>query len=143
VTSGLGYRRLDLQKLGEAKLLDAIFLSEHDRFSNAYYLAGYAIELAIKACIARQFRAETIPDPKLVQKLYIHDLTQLIGLAGLAAPLRDRLAGDRLFAANWSTVSEWSEASRYEMVDKYSCQLMIDAIRDDKNGVLQRLKQHW
>ncbi|MCR4282820.1 MAG: hypothetical protein NUV72_07315 [Bauldia sp.] len=143
MTNGSGYGRTDLQKLAEAKLLDAILLAENERSSNAYYLAGYAIELGLKACIARQFRAETIPDPKLVQRLYTHKLTELIGLAGLTAALNEKLAAERIFAANWSTVSEWTESSRYEMIDKYSCGLMIDAVRDEKNGVLQWLKQHW
>lgn len=143
MSGGLGYRRVDLQKLAQAKLADAVLLGENGRCSNAYYLAGYAVELAIKACIARQFNAETIPDPKLVQRFYTHQLTELIGLAGLAAVLKERLAEDRQFAANWSTVSEWTEASRYEMVDSYTCGLMIDAIRDDNSGVLPWLKQHW
>ena len=89
VTGGQGHRRADLQKLAEVKLADAILLAENGRYSNAYYLAGYAIELAIKSCIAKQFNAETIPDPKLVQRLYTHHLSELIGLAGLAAALRE------------------------------------------------------
>lgn len=141
--SGLGYRRADLQVLAEAKLSDAILLIDNGRYANAFYLAGYAVELGLKACIARQFVAETIPDPKLVQRLYTHNLTELIGLAGLAAILKESLADDHLFAANWSSVSEWTEASRYEMIDKYTSALMIDAVRDAQSGVLQWLKQHW
>jgi HEPN domain-containing protein len=143
VTDGSGYRRDDLQKLAEAKLLDASLLADNERYSNAYYLAGYAVELGLKACIARQFRAETIPDPKLVQRLYTHRLTELIGLAGLTAALNEELAADRIFAANWSTATEWTENSRYEMIDVYSCRLMIEAVQDEKHGVLRWLKQHW
>ena len=143
MSSGLGYRRSDLQKLAEAKLADAVLLADNGRFSNAYYLAGYAIELGLKACISRQFTAETIPDPTLVRKLYDHDLTRLVGLAGLSGSLRGRQTEDPLFAANWSTVAEWTEGTRYEMVDKYACGLMIEAVRHPTNGVLTWLKQHW
>jgi len=143
MSGGSGYRRLDLQTMAEAKLFDAVLLAEHERYSNAYYLAGYAIELAIKSCIAKQFNAETIPDLKLVQKLYSHTLADLIGVSGLAAALRAERASDRIFAANWSTVSEWNTASRYEAVDKYTCGLLIGAIRDANNGVLRWLKRHW
>ncbi len=48
--------------LAAAKCEDATLLLAHARFSSAYYLAGYALELALKACIAKQFAAEVIPD---------------------------------------------------------------------------------
>lgn len=34
----------DLQALAEMRLQDAIILLEHERWSAAYYLAGYAVE---------------------------------------------------------------------------------------------------
>jgi len=57
------------------------------QFSGAYYLAGYAIECALKARIASQFRADEIPDKNLVNKVYVHDLANLLRLAGLEAEL--------------------------------------------------------
>jgi hypothetical protein len=143
LTSGIGYRRADLQTLAEAKLADSVLLAAHGGFSNAYYLGGYAIEFALKSCISRQFLGETIPDPSLVRKVYDHDFSKLIGVAGLTGALREKQTGDGAFAANWSTVAEWSEAIRYESVDRYSCDLMLQAIRNDPSGVLLWLKQHW
>jgi hypothetical protein len=58
----LGLKGTNLKALAQAKLDDAILLFDNKRYSNAYYLAGYAIELALKACIAKQFVADTIPD---------------------------------------------------------------------------------
>jgi HEPN domain-containing protein len=143
MSAGLGYRRDDLQRLAEAKLADAMLLIQNGRFSNAYYLSGYSVEIGLKACIARQFRAETIPDRDLVRSLYTHNLTELVGLAGLTAILKADRDADRALAANWSTVSEWTEASRYETVDAYTCQLMIEAVGNNFNGVLPWLKRHW
>jgi hypothetical protein len=57
-----GLKRTDLQALARAKFNDAELLFQHGRFSNAYYLAGYTIEIGLKACIAAQVSAETIPD---------------------------------------------------------------------------------
>lgn len=65
---GLGLKRADLRANAQAKLDDAIFLLQHKRFSNAYYLAGYAVEIGLKACIAAQIAAETIPDKALLKK---------------------------------------------------------------------------
>ena len=140
---GLGYRRADLKAMAEAKLSDAILLLENDRFSNAYYLAGYSVEFALKACISRQILAETIPDRKWINDIYSHQFEKLIGLAGLSSALKDKQETDQVFAANWLTVREWTEGSRYEMIDRYSCGLMIEAIRDEPNGVLTWLRQHW
>lgn len=143
MSTGLGYRRKDLQELAEAKLVDAFILADAGRYSNAYYLAGYAIELALKACISRQFMAETIPDPALARRVYDHDFAKLVGLAGLSNSLTAAKLTDPAFGANWSTVAEWSEASRYEGTDRYSCELMLAAVRNEPSGVLTWLKKHW
>ena len=42
----------DLETLSETRLDDAVQLFQTARYSAAYYLSGYAIELGIKACIA-------------------------------------------------------------------------------------------
>ena len=143
MSSGLGYGRKDLQGLAEAKLFDAVILANAGRHSNAYYLAGYAIELALKACISRQFLAETIPDPALARRVYDHDFGKLVGLAGLSHSLNAAKLADPAFGAHWSTVAEWTEGSRYETADRYSCELMLEAVRNEPSGVLTWLKKHW
>lgn len=143
MTGGLGYRRGDLQQLSRAKLEDALILARAGRYSNAYYLAGYAVELALKTCISRQFLAETIPDPELARRVFDHDLGKLVTLAGLSSALKEKVATDRNFAANWSTVTEWKVESRYEVADRYSCAVLLDAIQDHKSGVLAWLSQYW
>lgn len=68
---GFGLKRSDLQSLAESKLRDAKILFEHERYSSAYYLAGYAVEIGIKACFARQITAETIPDKQAINQYLI------------------------------------------------------------------------
>lgn len=141
--AGLGYRRSELQRLAESKLQDACLLASHSRWSNAYYLGGYAVELALKACIARQFREDTLPDPDLARNVYVHDFVKLVGLAGLKVDLKRRQESDPQFGANWSTISEWDESTRYESIDSLTCQVLLSAIAEPESGVLQWLKQHW
>ena len=43
----------------------------------AYYLAGYAIECALKACIAKATRRYDFPDRKKVDASHTHDLREL------------------------------------------------------------------
>ncbi|RAI45298.1 hypothetical protein CH341_04705 [Rhodoplanes roseus] len=138
-----GMRRSDLQAMAQAKLDDATILLAHGRFSNAYYLAGYAVELGLKACIAAQVNAETIPDKEFIKKIYSHVFPELIGLAGLAAEFKRRKDENPAFAANWAIVSEWSPDVRYEQRDPMSAQLMLQAIIEPERGVLPWIKTFW
>jgi hypothetical protein len=60
--------RVTFQKLAQLRVDEAKALLGHRQSSGAYYLAGYAIECALKAVIAKQFRAEEIPDRALVNQ---------------------------------------------------------------------------
>jgi len=138
-----GLKRTDLQALAQTKIDDATHLISVGSYSNGYYLAGYSIELALKACIARQISAETIPDKAFINSVYVHNLKSLVGSAGLSAALKDAEDEDAAFAANWAIVSEWSPEVRYENIEALSAQLLSSAILDPKSGVLRWIKAHW
>jgi hypothetical protein len=140
---GLGLKRGDLRANAQAKLDDAILLFQNGRFSNAYYLAGYTVEISLKACIAAQISAETIPDKAIIRKIFDHQFSVLVGLAGLGAQLKEQQDKDADFAANWAIVCEWSPDARYEAKDITSAQAIIVAINDQKSGVLQWIKTYW
>ncbi len=74
--------RDDFQKLAELRLKDGKALLDADRFQGSYYLVGYAVECALKACIARQTKQYDFP-AKNADKLYTHDLNTLLKSAGL------------------------------------------------------------
>jgi hypothetical protein len=134
--------RADLQRLAEKKLADAKHLLADGRWGSAYYLAGYAVELALKACIAKTFKAETIPDKALVNATYSHDFTNLVGTAGLTADLKSRQAAQP-FAVNWGVAVRWSEESRYESKGEQDAKDLIAAIEDATDAVLAWIKTHW
>lgn len=140
---GFGHKRTDLQAYAQTKLDDAVFLLQNGRYSNAYYLSGYAIELGLKACIAVQVNAETIPDKDFIKQILNHQFPVLIGLAGLTKELREQKDRDSVFAANWAIVSEWSPDARYETRDVTSAQTIINAIAHRETGVLQWIKTYW
>jgi len=136
-------RRSDLQAVAQAKIDDAVLLLSAKRFSNAYYLAGYAVEISLKACIAKQFSANTIPDRRFVVDVHVHDLKKLIGLAGLTQDLRQRETASAQFSANWALVTEWTPETRYEAVEAVTAQFMIVAITDASEGVLPWITTVW
>jgi hypothetical protein len=117
-------------------------LFQNRRYSNAYYLFGYGIELGLKACIARQIVAETIPDKTILNRFLTHKFVDLVSLAGLATLLRERRR-DRDFDTRWAVVTEWSEDARYELVDAVLATAMQEAVEHPIHGIMTWLKQYW
>lgn len=138
-----GTTRKELQRLSDAKIADAALLFHNQRWANAFYLAGYALELGLKACAARQFVAEAIPDKKFVNSLHTHRFDDLVGLAGLRSELRSKQDQDSAFAANWGIAAEWTPEARYETNDKSSAHFLINALADTEHGVLPWIRLHW
>jgi hypothetical protein len=87
------------------------------RFGNAYYLAGYAVELMLKAVLSSRFQADTIPSKELVKDIFTHDLNKLLNLADLRQNLAEKQDADPEFRGRWEIVLRWKETSRYEVWD--------------------------
>jgi HEPN domain-containing protein len=135
--------RTDLQKLSQAKLDDALLLCQAGRYSNAYYLAGYSVELGLKACASRQIVEHQIPDKAFVNGIMTHDFPRLVNLAGLKSILDHAQDEDRVFSANWALTAEWSPDARYVMTDATSTEMLLKAVGDPDHGVLKWIKMHW
>jgi hypothetical protein len=73
--------RSDLRALALGKLADAKLPSWRDRDSSAYCLAGYAVEFALKAVIARRIERHVLPDPGLLCDVHQHEFDRLVGVA--------------------------------------------------------------
>jgi hypothetical protein len=81
--------RAELRQLAEDRALDAGALLAASRWSGAYYLAGYAVECGLKACILAYVEATgaIFQDKKFAEKCWTHDLDVLLGLANLKTAL--------------------------------------------------------
>lgn len=113
-------------------------------FEGAYYLAGYAIECALKACVAQQIREFDFPDKRMVERSYTHNLTQLLEVSGVKVQFQGAVAANEALGLSWSVVKDWSEASRYTIsTTEKSAQDMLLAFADESTGVLSWLKKHW
>src|SRR5439155_18484686 len=63
--------RADFHKLTEIRMREAKVLLARKCYEGAYYLAGYAVECALKACIAKRTQAHDFPPkPDLVRSFY-------------------------------------------------------------------------
>ena len=114
-------------------------------YDGAYYLAGYAIECAFKACIAKQTsKYDFPPERKIYNKIYTHDFLQLLDVSGLKKDLESESNHNPSFAHNWTLVKDWKEQSRYHIgVSEAEARDLLNAITAPKNGVLSWLKERW
>lgn len=133
----------DLQAIARAKSEDAVLLLDHARFANAYYLAGYAVEIGLKACIALRFLAERLPDRRLVNAIHTHQLNELVLHAGLEAILEEKKTACRKFSSHWARVCKWTPDSRYSTVDALTARAMVHAVSNPQTGVLEWIKEYW
>ena len=124
------------------RLKEVEVLLNNRQYSGAYYLSGYIVECALKACIAKQTNKFDFPDKKTVIDSYTHDLEKLVKVAKLDAELKSLLR-DPNFSPRWALVKDWSEESRYEKHSKQKALDIYSAITDPNHGVLQWLQQHW
>lgn len=136
--------RADLQQLADLRLRDANALMTSGQWDAAYYLLGYCVECALKACVAKQFLQHEVPDRKLVNSFYTHRLDELLTISSVKSQLESRTAADSTFAINWNTVGEWTEGVRYEMgVTQALARGMYDAVTNNASGILPWLKTQW
>jgi hypothetical protein len=143
---GAAVTRADFQKLANDRIADAKALLAAKRWAAAYYLAGYAVECGLKSCnLSRVAAAPEVvfKDKRYSEKCWTHNLIQLVDLAGLKAPLAADAAADPGLLANWDTVKDWSELSRYARTTKADAEELSDAITDKKHGVLLWIKGRW
>lgn len=136
--------RTDLQRLAESRVADAEALLLAGRWAAAYYLLGYAVECALKACAARQFHENEVPDKTVVNDFYTHRLDKLLGISGVKKGLEDKAGAEAAFQINWNTVRDWSETSRYDhSTSEAKARDMLVAVTDPNAGVLSWLRTQW
>ena len=136
--------RKDLQRLTRLRLAEARVLLAAAKYDGAYYLAGYAVECALKACIAKQIKRFDFPDKKLVLDSHTHQLEQLLNVSGLKQVHKQELDTNADFAVNWSVVRDWSEKARYSLSRSGAeAHDLYAAITARRHGILKWLKKHW
>jgi HEPN domain-containing protein len=135
--------RAELQTLSDIRIAEAQALLAAGMFDGAYYLAGYSVECALKACIARLTNQHDFPDKDFAQECYTHSIEKLVKAAGLKAQRdADAPPGSNL-ERNWTAVKDWSELSRYERNTEAEARVLIEAIIHPTDGILSWLKVHW
>lgn len=137
--------REEFKNIAEIRIREAQVLLDQGLNSGAYYLAGYALECAIKACLSKQILQHNIPEKKFILDIYTHDLQKLIRFDDeLSASFNERKQlADNDFITNWSIVKDWSEQSRYKTYNENEAKELIEAITKEEGGILPWIQQYW
>jgi HEPN domain-containing protein len=134
--------RSEFRTLTAERLDDAVALLEAGRYACAYYVCGYAVECALKACICRMTRQDYFP-PKDAARYYVHDLAKLLDIANLKSEFDKEKERDSAFSVNWAVVKDWSEESRYQGRQQQQARELVKAVSDPQHGVLRWLRENW
>jgi HEPN domain-containing protein len=131
--------RKDFQRLAEIRAKEAHALMRSRNQQGAYYLAGFAVECAIKASIARKTKRYDFPvDPGASKDIYSHDLTKLLKIAELDSQLDKDIRTNPDLATSWGLIKTWRVECRYE-TSGLNGKDMVNSL----NGVMEWIKHYW
>ena len=131
--------RKDFQALADMRFEDAQVLYRGGRHAAAYYMAGYAVECALKACVAGQTKEFDFPlSPDDAKKVYSHSLNGLLKELKLEDDLRASGETQDL----WQFAEKWKVESRYDLAFRYlathcrkrSLVVLVTSIIDEVNA---------
>ncbi len=88
------------------KYKDAKILHVNGGYSNAIYLCGYCVELALKYAIIKKLNWSEFRDTNDYKSLKVHKLNVLLAFTG------EEMRIKRL--PEWNIVIKWDETKRYE-----------------------------
>jgi hypothetical protein len=126
-------------------VLDAKALLDAGRWSGAYYLAGYAMECGLKACVLAfvERTGELFRDKEFSKKCFTHNISELIVVAQLLDSHNDLLKTNLYFRSRWTIAKRLTEASRYQQQTESEARALYEAITDDPDGILPWIRTHW
>ena len=120
----------DLKTTARAHLRDAMVLLNARRYDGAFYLCGYAVELALKARVCRTLRWSNFPETRTefrnFQSLKTHDLEVLLQFAGVEVRVKTK------YLAEWSVVLNWDPDKRYQKTGQSTQQEAADMVASAK-----------
>ncbi len=134
-----------LRHMAEERILDAGALLAANRWSYAYYVAGYAVECGLKSCVLAQMihTGGIFEIKRFSEQCFTHDFITLLNLAGLKPALEAELQSNTSFQGHWGIASAWKETSRYEQKTRPEAEDLYAAITEGTNGVIPWIRRYW
>jgi len=102
--------KIQIDRIVEARLIDAEVLLNSKRFDGSVYLCGYAIELGLKRRICETLKWNEYPTSGKYSTFKTHDLDVLLHLSGIEDNIKIH------YLSEWSIVSQWNPEARYKPI---------------------------
>ncbi len=106
----------EITDLADKRLREAELLHANGMEEGALYLAGYVVELMLKARICKNLDIENFyvrPIKTGKQAFFTHELEQLMTLSGLRTEFDKEILTNSVLDKAWQDISTWSEERRY------------------------------
>ncbi|QJD77935.1 hypothetical protein [Spirosoma rhododendri] len=144
-----------MQKLAQQRLADAAVLLAADQPDTAFYLAGYAIECALKAAVCRTLDQNDFYQPdrtnkgsryvqdRVFREFKTHNYSDLLVLSGLSAKFEKARTEDGQLETAWTRVRSmnWSEQVRYNL-NSFSV-LPVSEFVESVNTIVVWISKYW
>lgn len=136
-------KRSDFQIISRLRVEESRTLLNNGHWQGSYYLIGYAVECALKACIAKKTQRHSFPDKKITNNVHTHALEDLMKYSELKLILAQDMQTDPLLEQNWLIVTRWNESLRYgHGLTEIEARDMFDACIK-RHGILPWIKKRW
>lgn len=133
-----------LRTLAGNRLEESRVLLENKFWTGAYYMTGLAVECALKSCLASAVKEYDFPDKQFVNAMYVHDLESLFKLNGaLWDDLQNDMRTDAKLRVNWSTIKDWDDGRRYDVVEELEARAFYEASTETGSGVMEWIRGKW
>ena len=107
-------------------------------------MTGLAVECALKSCLASAVKEHDFPDKQFVNQMYDHKLERLFPLNGeLWQAFKTDMELNEKLRLNWSTVKDWDDGKRYDIVEEKSAVQLYEASAEAGNGVMEWIRGRW
>ena len=147
----------EIRKLAQLRLEEAIILNEAGKCDGAYYLAGYSVELMLKAKICEHIGVPNLLDEdgsnsnpisgigEIRKLVKTHNLFTLLLLSGLKVKFdQEKAKNSKMAKANSLLFTKWDENARYKPsghMKPEDVKTLLDLL-SEKNGLLEWIAQN-
>lgn len=152
----------EIKQLANLRLAEARILLDAGKYDGAFYLAGYSVELMLKAKICEHLRIDNLFDKQGCNLLGIselrkvvetHNINLLLLFSGLEQKFRIAKATNvklqeayNFFTASTGEKTDWNEQVRYLPINsktEHDVREFIGLLEDhDKEGLLKWIEQN-
>jgi len=148
----------EIKELAWQRLEEAEILFRNGKYDGSFYLAGYSVELMLKARICEKLGIPNLFDESgksfdsfkgigdIKKALQTHNLMVLLVFSGLKVRFDEEKSVSKVIAkANSLLFSNWNENARYRpcghMKDR-DVEVLIELLSNDTNGLLKWIERN-